>query len=315
LWQLSLNGRLEQLPFGEDASAPAIAARGGRMAYVRGRSTVDIWRADLTAPHPEESAVKLIYSTRIQIVPRYSGDGARILFQSNRSGSVEIWMTDAQGADLERLTSFNGPFTSAPSWCSDGRRIAFDSRVSGVSAIYLEDINERVPHKLVTSQANLLRPAWSEDCRWLFARDGNSVLYRVPSSGGQAERFTDHTSSYSVVVADQVVFNVMEPKGVVLWRKPVGGGLQAPLEGMPKLSYGDSWAATVNGIYYADSLSRPISLNFYDFASRTTRKLMTLTQAPIPEGGPGIAVSPDGRWLLYAQSGNEHSEIMLAPYR
>jgi Tol biopolymer transport system component/DNA-binding winged helix-turn-helix (wHTH) protein len=88
LWQLTLNGRLEQLPFGEDGSVPAVAARGGRMAYVRGRKTVDIWRADLTAAHPEESAVKLIYSTRTQAIPRYSYDGARIAFQSNRSGSV-----------------------------------------------------------------------------------------------------------------------------------------------------------------------------------------------------------------------------------
>jgi Tol biopolymer transport system component/DNA-binding winged helix-turn-helix (wHTH) protein len=315
LWQLTLNGRLEQLPFGEDGSAPAVAARGGRMAYVRGRNTVDIWRADLTAAHPEESAVKLIYSTRTQVIPRYSHDGARIAFQSNRSGSVEIWMTDAQGADPDRLTSFKGPFTGAPSWCSDGRRIAFDSRVSGSSAIYIEDINERVPRKLVTSRSNLSLPVWSEDCRWLFASDGHGVLYRVPSSGGQAERFTDHPSSYDVVVADRVIFNVLEPNGVVLWSKPAGGGPQAPLESLPRVSYDDAWAATTAGIYYTDSSSRPISVNFYEFASRTTRRLMTLRQAPIPGGGPGIAVSPDGRWLLYVQSGDEQSEIMLATGR
>jgi Tol biopolymer transport system component/DNA-binding winged helix-turn-helix (wHTH) protein len=315
LWQLTLNGRLEQLPFGEDGSAPAVAARGGRMAYVRGRKTVDIWRADLTAAHPEESAIKLIYSTRAQVIPRYSHDGARIAFQSNRSGSVEIWMTDAQGADPDRLTSFKGPFTGAPSWCSDGRRIAFDSRASGISAIYIEDINERVPRKLVTSQGNLSLPAWSEDCRWLFASDGHGVLYRVPSSGGQAERFTDHPSSYDVVVADRVIFNVLESNGVVLWSKPAGGGPQAPLESLPKVGYDDAWAATTAGIYYTDSSSRPISVNFYEFASRTTRRLMTLRQSPIPGGGPGIAVSPDGRWLLYCQSGDEQSEIMLATGR
>ena len=315
LWQLTLNGRLEQLPFGEDGSVPAVAARGGRMAYVRGRKTVDIWRADLTAAHPEESAVKLIYSTRTQAIPRYSYDGARIAFQSNRSGSVEIWMTDAQGADPDRLTSFNGPFTSAPSWCSDGRRIAFDSRVSGTPAIYIEDINERVPRKLVTSLGNLSLPAWSEDCRWLLASDGRNVLYRVPSSGGQAERFTDQPSSYDVAVADRVIFNVLETNGVVLWSKPAGGGPQAPLEGMPRVGYDDAWAASTAGIYYTDSSSTPVSVNFYEFSSRTTRRLMTLRQAPIPGGGPGITVSPDGRWLLYSQSGDEQSEIMLAPGR
>ena len=224
-------------------------------------------------------------------------------------------MTDAQGADPDRLTSFNGPLTSAPSWCSDGQRIAFDSRLSGISAIYVEDINERVPHKLDTSRGNLSLPAWAQDCRWLFAIDGNNVLYRIAASGGPAERFTDHLSSYAVVVAERLVFNVLESNGVVLWSKPVGGGPQAPLEGMPRVKYEDSWAATATGIYYTDSASKPVSVNFYELASRSTRRVMTLQQTPIPGSGPGISVSPDGRWLLYGQSGDESSEIMLAPER
>ena len=315
LWQLTLNGHLEQLPFGEDGASPSVAAYSGRMAYVRGRPTVDIWRADLTAAHPEESAVKLIYSTRNQAIPRFSLDGTHIAFQSNRSGSVEIWMTDAQGADLDRLTSFNGPFTTAPSWCSDGRRIAFDARVAGIPAVYIEDINERVPRKLVTSRDNLTRPAWSEDCRWLFASDPQDVLYRVPASGGPAERVIDPPSSYDVVVGDRLIFNVLEHNGVVLWSKPAGGGSQAPLEGMPKIGWDDGWAATSAGIYYTDSSSSPVTVNFYEFASRARRTLMTLRQTPIPGGGPGITVSADGRWLLYGQSGDEQSEIMLVPGR
>jgi hypothetical protein len=197
---------------------------------------------------------------------------------------MEIWMTDAQGADPDRLTSFNGPFTNAPSWCADGRRIAFDSRVAGIPAIYVEDINERVPRKLVTSRNNLSLPAWSQDCRWLFASDGRNVLYRVPSSGGPVESFTDHPSSYHVVVADRVIFNVLEASGVVLWSKPVGGGPQAPLERMPQVGYDDAWAATAAGIYYTDSSSTPISVNFYEFSSRTTRRLMTLGEAPMGIG-------------------------------
>lgn len=224
-------------------------------------------------------------------------------------------MTDAQGADPDRLTSFNGPMTSAPNWCSDGRRIAFDSRLSGISAIYIEDINERVPRKLATSRGNLALPVWSQDCRWLFAIDGNNALYRIASSGGPAERFTDGPCSYSVVVSDRLVFNVLEPTGVVLWSKPVGGGPQAPLEGMPRVRYEDSWAASTTGIFYTDSASKPVSVNFYEFASRRTRTLMTLKQTPIPGSGPGISVSLDGRWLLYGQAGDESSEIMLAPDR
>jgi hypothetical protein len=40
---------------------------------------------------------------------------------------------------------------------------------------------------------------------------------------------------------------------------------------------------------------------------------MTLNQAPPSAAGPGIAVSPDGRWLLFGQTDDQQSEIMLAP--
>jgi Tol biopolymer transport system component/DNA-binding winged helix-turn-helix (wHTH) protein len=312
LWQVTQDGELSQLPFGENGSAPTVS-RDGRVAYVRGQNTINIWRADLTAAHPEESATRLIYSTLTQIVPRFSPDGSRIAFESNRSGSTEIWTTDAQGEDPDRLTSFNGPVTSSPSWCSDGRRIAFDSRAAGSSNIYIEDISERVPRKVVTTHPNLSLPSWSQDCRWLFAHDGTYNLFRFPSSGGRAERVTERPSSYSTVVDDRIFFHVMEPDGVVLWTRAVSGGAEQRLENMPKLRYDDGWVATAKGIYYTDASSSPTTVNFYDFASRTTRRLMTLKQTPVPGAGPGITVSPDGRWLLYTLVDDEQSEIMLAP--
>jgi len=315
LWELTLDGQMRQLPFGEQASAPAVAARNGRLVYVHGRKIVDIWRVDLTTAHPEESAVRLIDSTRSQMTARYSPDGAHIAFQSNRSGSTEIWTTDSQGADPDRLTSFNGPVTSTPSWCSDGRRIAFDSRASGSSAVYIEDIRERVPRKVATSGVNLSSPVWSQDCRWLFAYDGYFTLYRVASAGGRAERATNRQSPYSSVsvVSDRLIFGVMEESGVALWTKPVSGGPEMPLENMPRVRYEDTWAASTTGIYYTDSSSTPVVLNFYEFTSHSTRRVMILKQTPVPFGTAGIAVSPDGRWLLYTQVEDDQSELLLAP--
>jgi len=315
LWELTLDGRMTQLPFSEQASAPAVAARNGRLAYVRGRKTVDIWRVDLTAAHPEESAIRLIDATRSQMAARYSPDGTHIAFQSNRSGSTEIWITDSQGADPDQLTSFNGPVTGTPSWCSDGHRIAFDSRASGNSAIYIEDIREKVPRKVATSGVNLSSPVWSHDCRWLFAYDGYYTLYRVASTGGRAERATKRSSPYlSVsVVSDRLIFGVLEQNGIALWTRPVSGAAEVPLENMPRVRYDDSWAATTTGIYYTDSSSTPVVLDFYEFASRSTRRVMTLKQTPVPFGTAGIAVSADGRWLLYSQTEDDQSEILLAP--
>ena len=310
LWQVDLSGKLVKLPFGEEGSSPSVASKGNRLAYVRGWRTVDIWRLDLNSSDPGNSATKLIYSTRIQRVPQYSPDSSRIVFESDRSGTHEIWLADAGGNNLIQLTSFNGPQTGAPNWCSDGHRIAFDSRASGSSGIYIEDVGERLPRLVKTNVSNLAIPAWSDDCRWLFASDGHHSLYRVPSEGGAATQISDKGSWFSAVRDGRIYFNVKESQGVSLWSEAVGGGGPEPLSDMPKLEGGESWSATARGIYYTLSNPTPATINFYDFATRTVRRLANLPQRPTPGGG--LSVSPDGRWLLYTQTDDAQSDIMLA---
>lgn len=310
LWQVDLNGRLVKLPFGEEGSNPSIASKGNRLAYVRGWKTVDIWRVDLNSREPENSATKLIYSTRVQRVPQYSPDGSRIIFESDRSGTHEIWLADADGNNLTQLTSFNGPQTGAPSWCSDGHRIAFDSRASGSSGIYMEDVGERLPRLVRTNVSNLAVPAWSEDCKWLLASDGHRDLYRVPAEGGPATQISDKGSWFSAVRNGRIYFNVKESKGVSLWSEAISESGSEPLKAMPTLDAAESWTATGRGIYYTLSNSAPATINFYDFAARTVHRVANLPQRPTPGGG--LSVSPDGRWLLYTQTDDAQSDIMLA---
>jgi Tol biopolymer transport system component/DNA-binding winged helix-turn-helix (wHTH) protein len=312
LWQVDLDGRVHKLPFGEEGTDPSAAGRGNKLAYVRGSQIVDIWRLDLRAEHPEKSATKLIYSTRIQRVPQYSPDGNKIVFESDRSGTHEVWLADADGSNLVRLTSFNGPQTGSPSWCSDGHRIAFDSRASGSSAIYVEEIDKQVPKQLNTDVQNLALPAWSEGCQWLFASDGHQNLYRIPSQGGAASRISDKGSWFSVVRNGRVFFNVNEGNKIAIWSRSVIGGEAEPLKGMPALNAAESWTATEHGIYYTSSSPEPAAINFYNFATRTLRRLCSLPQSPTPGGG--VSVTTDGRSLLYAQTDDTQSDIMLATH-
>jgi len=309
LWQVDTDGRTVRLPFGEEGSNPIVSSRGDRLAYVRGSKTIDIWRVDLNSPEPESSATKLIYSTRIQRVPQYSPDGKKIVFESDRSGTHEIWLADADGGNLIQLTSFNGPQTGAPSWCPDGNRIAFDSRAPGVSAVYLEDVNERLPRQLKTNVSNLAVPTWSEDCKWLLASDGHHDLYRVPAEGGPASRISDLGSWFSAVKAGKIFFNVMTPKGVAFWWKPESGGDAEPLKAMPKLEASANWTITARGIYYTPSSSATTGVDFFDFATHSTRHLCTLPQPATPGGG--LSVSPDGRWILYAATDDAQSDIIF----
>ena len=238
IWRVALDGTSSRLLRTEGPLGPGVAVTDRGIAFVRDNNVVDIGRLDLVKP--SSATENLISSTRTQLVPAYSADGAHIAFESTRSGVPEIWLADADGGNPIKLTSFNGPLTGAPSWCDDGRRIAFDSRASGASAIYVLDIFEGRARRIETSQANLSLPVWSQDCRWIIASNGRTELFRVPASGGTAVPFTGKRAYRAVVAGSRVVFNVAaESGGVELWSKDLEGGAEAPLEGMDALHYSD----------------------------------------------------------------------------
>jgi Tol biopolymer transport system component/DNA-binding winged helix-turn-helix (wHTH) protein len=313
LWRLTLSGRLSRLPVAEESLGPGVTIAAGRIAFVREKHLLDIWRADLRAP--AESGRKLITSTRTQLVPQYSPDGTHIAFQSTRSGSSEIWIADADGGTPMKLTSFKGPLTGAPDWCSDNRRIAFDSRASGTSAIFIVDIRDSRPHRLETSRTNLALPVWSEDCQWIFASDGRAALYRVPASGGPAVRFTEQHAYRVAVSGRRVVFNVAGNSGVELWTKSIEGGAESALVGMPRLKYSDSWAVVPRGIYFTESRMGASGVRFYDFASQRISVVRDLQGMPEPLGGLGISVSRDERWILYTRTEDWQGDIMMVAGR
>lgn len=56
--------------------------------------------------------------------PRWSRDGRRIAFISNRSGRYEIWVVNADGSGLRPITRFAGRSVSNGGWSPDGTRVA-----------------------------------------------------------------------------------------------------------------------------------------------------------------------------------------------
>jgi len=63
--------------------------------------------------------------------PRWSPDGKRILFESNRSGETQLWMIGLDGGEAKQLTTISTGASDAI-WSRAGKQIAF------VSAVYPE---------------------------------------------------------------------------------------------------------------------------------------------------------------------------------
>ena len=136
-WMRARN-RVSYWPWARTSSSPLLS-RTGRLAFSRNTDDTNVWRQELPAhegalPPPE----RLIASTAQDQDARYSPDGSKIAFQSDRSGQIEIWVCGSDGAHCAQLTNINRPFiTGTPRWSPDGKWIAFDSAWEGRFHIYV----------------------------------------------------------------------------------------------------------------------------------------------------------------------------------
>jgi Tol biopolymer transport system component/imidazolonepropionase-like amidohydrolase len=78
-------------------------------------------------------ARRLTSGTAINRQPRYSPDGQRLVFVSDRSGSENLWLAERDGAHPRQLSNLHlastpGAVTS-PAWSSDGKTIVVSQRL------------------------------------------------------------------------------------------------------------------------------------------------------------------------------------------
>jgi TolB protein len=98
--------------------------------------------------------------------PAWSGDGARIAFSSSRSGDPEIWVADASGANLHRVTTFAGPDV-APTWNPRTNvQLAWVSGRTGLPQIYTMDQDGTSVQRL-TDGGYAISPSWSPNGQFL----------------------------------------------------------------------------------------------------------------------------------------------------
>jgi TolB protein len=92
--------------------------------------------------------------------PAWSADGAHIAFSSSRSGDSEIWLADANGGDLHRLTSFKGPNVAPTFNPRTNAQIAWAGGRTGEPQIYTMDVDGGNVQRL-TDGGYAVSPSWA----------------------------------------------------------------------------------------------------------------------------------------------------------
>ena len=133
-------------------------------------------------------------------VPPLSGDGGGVIaFVSDREGSQDIFIMNADGSDQRQLTKATSN-DGWPSWSPEGARIVFHSIKSGGSSLKTLDVlNGETSQVPVDRAGNKWEPAWSHDGKWIAfsnqPRNGFGNIYHVDPSGHNLLRLTTTSST------------------------------------------------------------------------------------------------------------------------
>ena len=116
------------------------------------------------------------------VSPAWSADGTHLAFSSSMSGDPEIYITDATGAGLKRITAYKGPDVS-PVWNpKTGSQLAWVSGRTGLPQIYTMEVDGTNVQRM-TDMGYAVSPSWSPNGQFLtFAW---SRHYGPGAPGGQ----------------------------------------------------------------------------------------------------------------------------------
>jgi Tol biopolymer transport system component/DNA-binding winged helix-turn-helix (wHTH) protein len=310
------DGTLRRLSFAPSSERPTISPVGERLAYASGSGRVNIYRRDLS--HPSSPAVGLSSTTREQDNPQYSPDGQHIAFASSRGGSREIWVSDADGDNLLRLSDLKG-YVTRPHWSPDGKKIAFGTHQVGRDGvdrqeIFIVDVAEGVPRRIETNVRDVALPSWSHDGKFIYFTSFEAFgqkIYRCSATGGEATPLRTGRDGMNPQESPDgtMLYYASRRANTALVALSLKDGSSETVEGLPPVSSANQWLIAGAGIYFVPT-EAPKSLFYFDFATGKSRQVFE-NSLPLAEG---FSFSPDGAFLLYAQVDESSTAIMLADH-
>lgn len=126
--------------------------------------------------------------------PAWSPDGKSLAFTTTRDANQEIYLCDADGSNLRRITS-HPAIDSHPTWSPDGQQIAFCSARFGNLEICVMNSDGTSVRRLTDHPAMDYQPKWSPDGHWIAftsTRDGNYEVYLIHPDGSGLRCLSNH---------------------------------------------------------------------------------------------------------------------------
>ena len=318
-------------------SDPQLSPDGRTVAFVRtttdlesGRRDADIWRVAADGGgEPKE----LIGGEKTENTPRFSPDGRRLAFIATRDGAAQVYIADADGSDVKKLTDLTMGVQPPLVFSPDGKRIAFVSdvypecgdeacnkrkheeaqknpvkmrRLTRLLYRHWDEWRENVRHHAFVADVESGRavdvtpgdfdapPFFQEDAAVAFSPDGRELAFVSNREGGDREAWTTNHD---------------------VWIVPVAGGTAKKLTPNPAsdqqpIFSPDGRTVFVRAQRRAGFESDRWYLDAYDRASGARRTVFETPDLSVHD----FVLSADGSsiWFTAAVEGREHLFVVPA---
>ncbi len=312
LWRVPASGVAEAKPLlgaGANGVYPTMSRDGRRLAFAQWTVQTNIWRRERLANGDVGLPERVLSSTGKDHAGEHSPNAEKIVFESSRTGNLEIWVSRADGSAAQQLTSFPGANSQLPRWSPDGARIAFTSNKDGQMAVYVMDAGGGAPKRLAGPSGQLA--TWSADGEWIYYQSGDSDLFKTPSGGGDSHLVVEISRSGFESADGKTLYYVKFGAPWSLWRHslpdgPLLDGEESQLAGA--LLYPHNVAVGEHGVYFTPlpPPGAPYIVAFYRFATGQIETVFEHENTPFH----GLSVAPDGS-ILYSEVDDVQSDIML----
>jgi Serine/threonine protein kinase len=249
--------------------------------------------------------------------------GGQVVYSSNVSGTLDLYVMNADGSSQRQLTSNTGN-NSEPAATRDGRYIVFKSDRSGTSNIWRVDADGTNPKQL-TSGSGEAYPHCTPDGKWVvytLLGAGKPTIWRVSIDGGAPQQLINKYATNPVVSPDGKFIASFYRDDQTNARTKLGvfsaaGGEPVrtfDVAGMPVIdaeSFPLRWAADGNALTYAVTVGDVSNLWSQLISGDRAKQLTSFRSNRIFS----FDWSPDGKRLILSRGAVTSDVIVISNFR